>query len=149
MTTITYRDGILAADSGTWQGIFKSNYTPKIHKINDHLYFASCGFIGFAQKLKMLLEERNEIDIDYIFPKGTKGNGGAIVIDDSRNEIMLLSYKCWEKVNPDRLLSIGSGGIFAMACMVCGKTAIEAIELAIIHTTEAIGPVKHFETRLR
>jgi ATP-dependent protease HslVU (ClpYQ) peptidase subunit len=66
MTTIAYRDGILAADGRTTYGdtIFTDN-SRKIHRLSDGALFALCGDVSYVQPMLDALED-DEVELPKV-----------------------------------------------------------------------------------
>lgn len=130
MTTIAYKDGVLAGDRRvTYEGITRT--TTKVHRVNKDLV----GFTGHGWQAEELLEwYRMGAEPDK-FPGSNRNRDEwtqMLVIRRRDGEIEILSYE--RSPFPVRLLdpfvAAGSGRDFAMTAMHLGKTAAEAVEVA-------------------
>jgi len=142
MTTIAYREGIMAADSGVWFGDGLAPWARKLVRDGEGTLYGVCGNAGQAQAFIEWVEagshgERPTADkveedrSSYLVMKVTRG--GPIRI--------LTAYGC--EVYDAPYFAIGAGNAGALSAMFCGASAIRAIEAAIAHAGGAIGPVQH------
>lgn len=119
MTTIAYKDGVMAGDSqSSWH--YKELNAKKVQKRGDML-------IGFAGDFGSGVRFCN-----WMFNKGEQPN----VIDDSFSAIVVKGSKCYHydrtlvPFHSDKYIAIGSGAEFAIAAMDCGKSAVDAVKIA-------------------
>lgn len=139
MTSIVYRDGILAADSASFcNGLITDFEREKITRVPGGI-FAAAGDLSAIRLFKewleggALRENRPHLASDSL---------GAIVCwDDGRVEIFE------EELAPFSMGSHGwavqgSSHDFLVGCMVCGKSAVEAVQLAIRYHYHSAGVVK-------
>lgn len=148
MTTITYKDGILAADSRITSGTFiiTDDFT-KIHKIVDSMTNKTtlCGFCGNASDWEKFLDWDEETDDPLILD-----NFCAIIIHDDGE---ITEYESTEE---DKTLNrldlgklpfyaIGSGREIAIGAMASGKSAIESIEVTKHFDSTTGGVIKSIE----
>lgn len=137
MTTIAYKDGVLAADSlATW-GDNRDGYVTKIRRRGNVLAAVS-GSIAHGQAF-----------LDW-FVLGMKGDpppmGGS---DDGNAHGFLITpddWLCmwgprgWER-SRGPTMTAGSGGEFAKGAMSAGCSAPDAVAIAIQHDTKSGGPI--------
>lgn len=137
MTTIAYKDGVMACDSqADWY--YKEDGFKKIYKKGEIL-------IGFAGSYGQGI-----LFCDWILGKGEKpGN------TDDLFAIVVKNGKCYQY---DRTLvplpcepyvAIGSGSKFAIAAMDCGKGAKKAIEVAKRRDVDTGGKVHAFKIPIK
>lgn len=145
MTTVAYRDGILAADSRyTEQSesggdrVFQSKklYTIDLPKIPDRFQIrAYIGLAGGQAGLTFLRWVRNGMDYDSKPEFGKADDFSAIVVLlslGSRGGLTVAVYDTYCEPEPvmEHYHAIGSGAKCAFTAMDCGKSAEEAVELA-------------------
>lgn len=126
MTTIAYRDGILAADGRvTCDGLILTDTCKKITRLSDGALFTLCGVDTLEQRIIQWLEE----DDDKPIPKG-KGfcailvdTDGVLETYNGRGEGFAPSYGEFQ--------AYGSGCEVAYGAMEMGASAKEAVEAAI------------------
>lgn len=135
MTTVAYRDGIIASDSLITSGGARAGLTArKIRKIGGALV-AGCGFIGELERF-----------VSWV-AGGMKGDdplrGGettALLIAPGQPLLMFAGAGPWA-VESD-FIAMGSGEDFAFGAMAHGASAVEAVEIAIRFDVYSGGPVR-------
>ena len=141
MTTIAWRDDLMAADSQSEMGGIKSRNETKLHRVRDALIGISGeAFSGdlflqwYSDGAKPLrLTELPDIDKEDEFDALVLTRKGVFVAGRYFNLI---------RVN-DPFIAIGSGAMAAMAAMYCGKNAIQAVQIASRCDTDTGGTVRH------
>ena len=126
MTTIVYANGVLATDSQiTSNGIVTSTSYKKIHQLNDGGYAACSGSSYFIEDFINWLNGGEK----PVFDNDDNDSGfNALVIDKDGNAF---EYNNELRRKPAEIpYCDGSGFQLAYAALDCGKTAIEAIEIA-------------------
>ena len=139
MTTIAYRDGIMAAEGKMTLGdmVIKLD-TEKVFWVNNHLV-GVCGraraintFVTWLQKMTdyhIVNQEVGEL-VDLVPPALEDDEGySALVVTPSRQVLM------YEGNTPIDMglnvpMSVGSGSCFALAAMKAGNSAEEAVKVA-------------------
>lgn len=142
MTTIAYRDGVLAADSlATW-GDARDGYCRKIER-RGRVLAASAGNLSRAQGF-----------LDW-FRSGMQGDPPPAGDDDAKSFNYLIDPdgwflmwgpKGWERTRGD-LLTLGSGGEYARGALAMGATPEEAVAVAIQYDTKSGGPITVLSVR--
>lgn len=124
MTTIAYKEGIIAYDSRvTDNGRITDDDFDKRLVVNGVSFFIT-GCFSDAEKL---------IDVYFNLKSHEHIDCRAIVLDNSELLECGVSEKSglWKyKMRPDNPAAIGSGADFAMAAMTLGYSAKQAVELA-------------------
>lgn len=154
MTTIAYKDGVLAGDS-LWTGEDGTVFTmaPKVFCLPSGVLYGGAGEGDDRALLKMLAKVKKPKDFPsvkqlrkvkqdlygiVVFP-----NGQVFVIDVAHDKDGTVGvYEI-----PDRIAAIGSGGVHALAAMNLGKTAIEAVHFACERSVYSRPPVTHVELK--
>lgn len=140
MTTLAYKDGVLAADTKITGGSM-TFYGPKMVRLPDG-GMAACA--GEAPAMTAFLEWVG---------KGQKGKRPAV--SDIDAIIIKADGSCWSVTNkwpPVRItdaLAAGSGAQAALAGMYLGLTAKEAVELACKIDPDSGGEVQTMEVEKR
>ena len=131
MTTIAYKDGIIAYDSQVSSGSTISTLTFNKHKEKDGIHYFLCGAVSDYTKFM-----NRELNVDC----------SAIVIED--NSIRILHY------NKDdgyfyailqNQCAIGTGEKFAIGAMDAGATAEQAVKIAKKRDIYTGGKVRIFK----
>ena len=135
MTTIAYRDGILASDSRL---TFKSNVTTdkckKIWRLSDGTLFGASGDNEGGLALLKALKDGREIG-----PKSDREFCGVRIIPKGR--IYTTEGLVWARW-PEPFIAIGSGGKYARAAMLAGASAVEAVRIGIASDVYSGGRVQ-------
>lgn len=140
MTTIAIKDGVMACDSLVSQGDMKTQFKfPKIIKVGDNIYgFAgSCHNILLVQEyLKgniMFQDIPDTVNVEYV----SLNRQGHITSHQIHKGF-------FSNMPAPKIHALGSGGEYALVAMMCGKTAAEAVKMAIQFDCHRAGPVKSF-----
>lgn len=143
MTTIAYKDGLVAYDSRAMRGEFiLTDEADKKIETEDNLFFMSGSvdeFEAFINLYEKCEQPTHKLDIvAFVFNKTEK---------------RLFHTACW-KTDEDLYLchrtkvdchqSIGSGASFAYTAMDCGKSSYEAVEMAKKRDGKTGGKVNTF-----
>jgi hypothetical protein len=134
MTTIAYRDGVLAADSLATSNGLRDDYGSKIWKIGRVLVGA-CGDRAICLKFREWVA--NGLEGDSPFQGKEDGNG--IVVAPGGNVVCWGNHGPWPVSTP--FYSLGSGYQIAIGALEMGATASEAVEIAARHDTSTGGRV--------
>jgi ATP-dependent protease HslVU (ClpYQ) peptidase subunit len=150
MTTLAYRDGVLAADSAITCGSMYQGTAPKIHKLPGGCIFAWSGTMAVAM---FLLEHLSRLE-DFCPRPG-------LHIDLPDHKWLEGGYEAWilapdgtlYSFNDERVLlhvtapyaATGSGCCYAMGAMAAGATAEEAIVAAAKCEIHTGGPVQLYK----
>lgn len=136
MTTICYRDGILAADSLVTLGNTKVHGSyQKIRRIGDYL-IGTAGSVAACQAFVVWLKEGD----DTCPPP--KGEYGALIIGPQGKVREIENGSVLPSPRGAKFFALGSGGPFALAAMYAGATAAEAVKIAAKIDTNTGLPVK-------
>lgn len=143
MTTIAYRDGVMAADSGGWIGDTVHPWTQKLAKGKDGSLW---GASGTAAEIFAFLDAVVESGDPRDWPRPNRGaDGGAsfIALRAARDGTLSL----WgpdgvERFPGARYFAIGSGRDVAFGALWAGASYEDAIKAAATHSTGAILPVR-------
>lgn len=134
MTTIAFKDGLLAADTQITEGTVKY-FGHKIEILPDGRVFTGAGdVIDGYNFLEWLQAPTKKI------PKLNKGFE-AIIIDPEDGSYKKYQKDCIAVVHDDPIFSTGSGWILARAAMLLGLSAKDAVEFAgdvDIHTNKLV-----------
>jgi ATP-dependent protease HslVU (ClpYQ) peptidase subunit len=142
MTTIAYRNGILAADSLITAGnrIATSVSATKIIRLSDGRLLGHCGQMRHMKPLVAFLEGRSER-----YPDMEKDATAIVVHVEGRVELHYGRHPDEALEEEAEFFAIGSGAELALGAMAVGVSAIEAVRAAIRFDTGSGGEVKHLE----
>jgi 20S proteasome alpha/beta subunit len=123
MTTVAYRDGVMAADKN--MGGYKGQVT-KVYRVGDCL--VGCSGDNFATLLKVVdwMQEGAEED-----SKPELGDSSVhILLVDSNGEIFLYNNDLYPMPLEQDFFAVGSGMDYAMGAMAMGASAADAVRVA-------------------
>lgn len=138
MTTIAYKDGVIAYDSQITRGdvITYDDYEKCIDQAG--VKFFCCGTVSDYQRL-----------VDVYFGAKPDGNIEATAIVLDGDSLMMVAVDdatgLWKSpVLRDRPYAIGSGTPYAFAAMDMGASAEQAVEMAARRDTSTGGKIRAF-----
>lgn len=142
MTTIAYRDGVVAADSQeTWDSegggaskhkcvkLYRKQVRSEKEGVPPHdVIIATAG----ASMPGMVFVDwyGSGKDIPDSLIHGTDNDGNFDVLIVTPDGVFIADRYCRPVKIEDKFIAIGSGRKAALAAMHCGKTAVEAVEIA-------------------
>lgn len=127
MTTIAYRDGILAADGRvTAGGLILTDQCKKITRLSDGSLFALCGDDLLEERLIEWLE-----NCETSAPPQGKDFTAVLVETDGSLKVFTGQGDRFVPYQFDRFCAFGSGEDFAYGAMEMGATAELAVRAAI------------------
>lgn len=138
MTTIAYDGNILAADSLVI-GDYSSDDHNKIQRVGNNHYCACAGDYMAGVAFCIWLKDGGEK------PSFGKDDFEAIEIHPDKGLIYWDSYLV--RAEAKYPIAIGSGSAHAITAMDIGKTAIEAVEYAILRDSSTGGKVNHVRVK--
>lgn len=146
MTTIAYRDGVLATDTQevSLSGVIVSHNVNKLMRYEketgDVSYY---GFSGFVSEINKAIAEIKSLgddaraDFDNMsILKVTKYSNGEIRVYEAHDNLYFSEVF-------DEFIAIGSGSRFALVAMDLGEGAISAVKCAMKRDTATGGYVRH------
>lgn len=141
MTTISFKDGIMAADSACSEDDTNLGRIKKVYRIGKCI-IGMCGetssFQGFADWF------RDGADDAETFP--WSGDWSALVVAPDKPITLYGNESMTPLVfsKKDKYIAIGSGMDVALGCMYNGGSAKDAVKAAIKHNTSTKGPVRTY-----
>ena len=143
MTTIAYKDRVMAADSretsicdGESPMVLNDDCT-KIFKLSDGSLFG-------ASRGSEEIERLHQSLVDNLPPPKLEDINGLLVKPDET--IWLYEGNIWQKIR-QTYYAVGSGSLFAFAAMDAGASAIEAAEIGAKRDPYSGGKVIHLRLR--
>lgn len=127
MTTIAYRDGVLAADGRSTSGhLIVNDKTTKIHRLSDGVLFALAGNDAYEAPMLYALEEGGPL------PAYDFDNDGGFIAVLVEVDGTLKTYEGEGDFSyvTDQFAAFGSGADFAYGAMEMGATAERAVQVA-------------------
>lgn len=126
MTTIAFRDGILAADGRmTYGDTIFSDANRKIHRLSDGALFALCGDVSYVQPMLDALED-DESDL----PEAADGSSFTAVIVEKDGKVRIYEGRGGYIALDAPYYAFGSGEEYALGAMDMGASAEQAVRVA-------------------
>jgi 20S proteasome alpha/beta subunit len=137
MTTIVYKDGVVAYDSRCCAGdlIVDDHYDKKI--VRNGVYFFMAGSLS---------DDDNFIDVWFGKEEPTEDNSNAAIVVDEHGEPWLAAVNetdgFWKRRLYDgHVYAIGSGSYFAFTALDLGQDAAGAVKTAMLRDCRTGGKV--------
>lgn len=136
MTTIAYRDGVLAADSLVTLGSTKAHGSYlKIRRIDGYLV-GTAGSVADCQAFTQWLKAGDDTH------PPPKGEYVALIVDPRGKVREIENGSVLPCPRGAKFFALGSGGPFALAAMYAGASAQDAVKIAAKIDTNTGLPVK-------
>lgn len=137
MTTIAYRDGVLAADSLVTLGeTALPGATKKITRLPSGDLFGFCGALADGMMLlKALLDEEEDLPT-------WRGGTTGVLIEKKTGRISVYEGHGPFIYEPARFGAWGSGMEFALGALAAGASAEQAVKIATKFDINSRGPVR-------
>jgi hypothetical protein len=146
MTTIAYRDGVLAGDS------YETMVADALQNESAITITHNCRKVFRLPNGELFGASRGSEDIERLYRALMKGlpppkleDINAIRID-RKGRVWYYEGNIWQHVKA-RYYAVGSGSVFALAAMDAGATAIEAVRIGIKRDPYSGGRVTHVRLR--
>lgn len=145
MTTVAYKDGVMAADSGSWFSNVVYRGAIKIAKGHDGSLHGVCGNAPDAEGYLKWVNDGMVGDPPK--PEATNREDGrsaflALVVPSSGDVLRVWSAYGWENHNGVPCFAIGSGSEMAIGAMAAGADAEHAVGIVAEHSDYAALPVR-------
>jgi ATP-dependent protease HslVU (ClpYQ) peptidase subunit len=139
VTTIAYRDGVLAGDTqvSSNDGHTVIGHQKKVHKLEDGSLFGFAGSVEQAEVLRRSFADNTAVDL--------LDDLNALIITPD-HKVYLFEGRIWVK-QPKGYCALGSGETVALAAMDAGADAITAVKIGIKRDTCTGGKV--FSVKLK
>lgn len=134
MTTITFKDGVLAADSQATRDNTRTGFATKLFRLDDG---ERAALLGCAADAYALLDWYRA-GKDRPQPEAKEG---SLVVVEAGGEIMIYQDGYHQPAPTAPFHAWGSGMDFALGAMWAGASAKEAVEIAVGLDTYSGGPV--------
>lgn len=141
MTTIAYRDGVMAADSGSWQGDACHGWAVKLARGNDGALYGVAGNAPEAMAFLAWVNSgyRGEQPKAEALPDG--GNAFIVMAVSPDGPVRLIAARGEETYHVP-YFAIGAGSATAFGALHAGASAASAIEATKEHGQGAFGAVR-------
>ena len=141
MTTIAYRGGVMAADTGVWTGRACHVVARKLARGNDGTLYGCCGNAAEVNAFLKWVDGGYEGDMPR--PRSDKdGESSFNVLKVARGGPINLITAYGEEEYEADYYSIGGGNATAFGALYAGATAEMAIRATIVHGSAAHGDVR-------
>lgn len=129
MTTVVYRNGVMAADKMACEGSNKSGKMTKIFRVNGYLV----GFSGAADCAAALLRwfENGADEEAWPDPYNKEDPESTMLVVSPAGQVMFYERFPVPIIMENEFFAIGSGADFALGAMQMGADAKTALEVAI------------------
>lgn len=144
MTTIAYRDRVMASDSRvTIKDFVFDNNSKKIWRLSDGSLFGASGdVVGGFQLLDLLRfhVRQKKFTLPNKYCKGTK----ALFVSP-KGVLYYYETGYWEELGKRHYSAVGSGAKYALAAMDAGANAVQACRIGIHRDVYSGGRVRSFK----
>lgn len=139
MTTIAYRDGVLAGDTRITDddGVITTGHLRKVCRLRNGTLL---GFAGTIAKIHALIKQAQKNPDGVLTIKPDKDELEALLIYQD-GKVMQLDPGGWAEVKA-KFYAIGSGDLPARVAMSCGLSAVEAVKKAMEFDSKTGGRVQ-------
>ncbi len=133
MTTITFRNGVMAADSGVWVEDTMSHKTKKLYRLKNGSVAGFCGSLNEALSIIRWLDGDKDIKVNW--------SEATILVVTVAGRILMYDAEKPVVLRKTKYVAVGTGTAVALGAFHHGATAIEAVQAAIEHDAKSKGPV--------
>lgn len=148
MTAIAYKDGVMAADSGSFSGGFWTASQPKIRRLDDGSLVGLAGWKPVIARALLWVDsvaQHKTWDDPWAWPalprEGEEVNDLDLIIVRNNGEIWNFCRKFeFFRADNQEFAVAGSHFDFMVGAMCAGASAEGAVDLAIMRTTTARPP---------
>lgn len=133
MTTVVYRDGVLAADSRATSNGLIDNQTTKVWS-HKGVLIGACGSQALCERFRSWVVAGMEGESPY---EGAEDGNGIVV--SAAGVVCFSDSGCWRVSEP--FYTLGSGYQLALGALAMGATAQEAVEIAARFDTMTGGKI--------
>lgn len=145
MTTIAYRNGIMAADSGNWYGSAVHPWTRKVARGPDGTLYGASGNAAECASFMAWVDggclgdrpKAKEVGAD-----DEARSSFSVLVASPDGCLSLVTARGAELYPGAPYMAIGAGAETAFGALYMGATAEQAVEATIMHGNGAVGPVQ-------
>ena len=142
MTILVYRNGVMAADSGCWQGDGFTSWSVKIARGRGGVW-GLCGSAAASESfLDWVRGEGDEMPMPKQVGDRDSSFAALCVMKASPGMISILCYDGFERFRDAPYLAMGAASPCALGALYCGASAVEAVRACIAHGPNAVGPAR-------
>lgn len=140
MTTIAYRDGVMAADTGCFNDGLYEGEVEKIWALSDVGILGCCGEYGAVLKVVEWLENGGEPGSKPRLSRDSEFTG---LLVNRKNEVFHYQISLRPLRIDAGFHAIGSGRKIAVGALAAGASAEQAIKIACRYDRMSMEPVRH------
>jgi ATP-dependent HslUV protease subunit HslV len=144
MSTIAYRDGVMAADTGSWHAGVKHDFALKIATGPDGTLYGAVGDAAQCSAVMRWVHEGCVGPMPEAERTENRGSSFTVMAVPPNGMISLISAYGTEAY-PAPYFAIGGGAEVAFGALHAGADAADAIRAAIDHSEYATGFVRLIE----
>lgn len=126
MTTVAYKDGVMAADTQVSGGYTKLASIVKVERTPQGYLVGACGSSAYCYKVRSWASDTKTPDAP---PMPENDDDNAIMVKPDGTIVLIWKVGLTEVAAP--FYAIGSGRYHALGVMAFGGSAIEAVEVSI------------------
>ncbi|MBO3760368.1 hypothetical protein [Ciceribacter sp. L1K22] len=147
MTTIAYRDGVMASDTGVWISGAAMPWAEKLIRGGSGTLYGCAGNGAHVAAVLQWVRESDGFGLSSL-PRGTPtGNDGesssVVILIVPPDGPLRLATAYGDEIYPDvPYFAIGAGAATALGALHAGATARGAIEAALMHSDGTHGEVR-------
>lgn len=142
MTTIAYKDGVLAADTAMIdKGSAKVYGRTKIARRNDGALIAACGNSAWGDAFRAWAVNGQYPGDLPTLPEKASSASGAVISADGTVVVWTTEDGNLTTATRPPYFAMGSGAPFALGAMFAGASAIDAVRAAMHHDEASGGSI--------
>ena len=141
MTVITYRDGVLASDSGAFMGEAIVGAVVKIGRTRRGSLFGVAGDAGKNSLVRAFVEALEAGENPWASADDWGEAVSLIVLPSGRFAVVCRENPIFEPIRAP-FAAIGAAQEMAFGAMAAGADAAQAVRICIRHHTGAVGPIQ-------
>lgn len=143
MTTIAYKDGIVAADSRCTEGDhIMPGKARKLYELPDGSIYTFTGSVAHGMAMLAALTSGKKKKT----PKWELGDTIAVIIRPNGKVLIFEGEGVWFE-QTGKMAAWGSGEAYAYGAMEAGADAAKAVRIAIKHDAGSGGPVRTIDVK--
>ena len=144
MTTIAYRDGIMASDSGSWAGEARHGWARKLARGPDGTLYGCAGNAAQADGFLKWVDAGCQGDHPKADREGQDGRESSFIVlaVTPGGPIRLITARGEECYTDAPYYAIGAASATAFGALFMGATAEQALKAASEHGSGAFGKIK-------
>ncbi len=133
MTTIAFRENVMAADSAVWLDDLFTHRTRKIFRLKDGSVAGFCGALNDALALIRWLDGNKDEKVNW--------SEATILVATPSGRMLMYDAEKPVVIRKTKYIAIGTGSAVALGAMFCGGSAVDAVAAACEHDARTKGPV--------